>query len=144
MTTVKQVSVFLENKPGRLAEFTRLLSKANINIRALSVAEASDFGIIRIIVDDVYNATTVLKDADYICSVTKVLAVEVRDEPGALSEMIAVLGEAEVNVEYMYAITTHKQDVAYMIIRVNDIPKACEVLDKNGIRIVDQEEMLLH
>ena len=140
--TVKQISVFLENKPGRLAEFTEVLSQNNIDLRALSVAEASDFGIIRIIVDDVYNATTVLKDADYICSVTKVLAVEVKDKPGALSEIIYVLGENDINVEYMYALTTHKQDVAYMIFRVADNAKAIEVLQKKGIRPVCQEELL--
>ncbi len=139
--TVKQISVFLENKPGKLAAFTKLLSSNNIDIRALSIAEASDFGIIRMIVEDVYNATTVLKDADYICSVTDVLAVEVKDEAGALADLITILGDNGVNVEYMYALTTHKQDVAYMIIRPNDQAKAIEVLDKAGKRIVCAEKL---
>lgn len=140
--TVKQISVFLENKPGRLAEFTDVLSENNINMRALSLAEASDFGIVRVIVDDVYNTSTVLKDHDYIFSITKVLAVEMPDEPGALSRVIRVLGDNEVNVEYMYAFTSRKKDSAYMIIRVADNKKAIEVLQKNGIRPVCQDELM--
>lgn len=140
--TVKQISVFLENKPGRLAEFTDVLSENQINMRALSLAEASDFGIVRVIVDDVYNASTVLKDHDYIFSITKVLAVEMPDEPGALSGIIRVLGDNEVNVEYMYAFTARKKDCAYMIIRVADNKKAIEVLQKNGIRPVCQDELM--
>lgn len=139
--TVKQISVFLENKPGKLAEFTKLLSENTIDIRALSIAEASDFGIIRMIVEDVYNATTVLKDANYICSVTDVLAVEVKDEAGALAGLITVLGDNDVNVEYMYAITARKQDVAYMIIRPNDQAKAIQVLAQAGIKTVDAEKL---
>ena len=79
--TVKQISVFLENKPGRLADFTDILSANNIDMRAMSLAEAADFGIVRIIVDDVYNASTVIKDAGYIFSITKVLAIEMPDQP---------------------------------------------------------------
>lgn len=139
--TVKQISVFLENKPGRLAELTDILSQNNIDMRALSLAEAADFGIVRLIVDDIYNASTVLKDADYIISVTKVLAVEIADEPGALSRAITVLGENDVNIEYMYAFTTRKKGVAYMIFRVEDNDKAIKVLQQNGIRPVCQDEL---
>jgi len=139
--TVKQVSVFLENKPGKLAEFTKLLSANNIDIRALSIAEASDFGIIRMIVEDIYNATTVLKDANYICSINEVLAVEVKDEAGALSELIAVLSDSDVNIEYMYAITSHKKDVAYMIIKPNDYDKAIGVLSKAEIKLASLEQL---
>lgn len=139
--TVKQISVFLENKPGRLAELTEVLSQNNIDMRALSLAEAADFGIVRMIVDDIYNASTVLRDADYVISVTKVLAVEIQDEPGALSRAIRVLGENDVNIEYMYAFTTRKKGVAYMIFRVADNQKAIEVLQKNGIRPVCQDEL---
>ncbi len=139
--TVKQISVFLENKPGKLADFTDVLSGQGIDMRALSIAEASDFGIVRIIVDDVYNASTVLKDAGYICSITKVLAVEMPDEPGALSKIIRVLGDADVNVEYMYAFTSRKKGRAYMIIRVADNDKAIEVLNKYGIRPICQDDL---
>ena len=139
--TVKQISVFLENKPGKLADFTDVLSKNEIDMRALSLAEAEDFGIVRIIVDDVYNASTVLKDAGYVFSITKVLAVAIPDEPGGLSKVIRTLGDNDVKVEYMYAFTTKKEGVAYMIFRVQDNKKAVEVLQKNGIRPVCQDEL---
>ena len=139
--TVKQISVFLENKPGKLADFTDVLSSQGVDMRALSIAEASDFGIVRIIVDDVYNASTLLKDAGYICSITRVLAVEMPDEPGALSRIIRVLGDADVNVEYMYAFTSRKKGSAYMIIRVADNEKAIEVLKKYGIRPICQDDL---
>lgn len=140
--TVKQISVFLENKPNKLAEFTACLSERNVDLRALCVAEASDFGIIRVIVDDVYNAVTLLKDANYICSITEVLAIEVNDEAGGLAKMISVLGRGGINVEYMYTITTGTKDVAYMIIKVSDNTKAAEVLKENGIRMVSQKELM--
>ena len=139
--TVKQISVFLENKPGKLADFTDVLSKNEIDMRALSLAEAEDFGIVRIIVDDVYNASTVLKDAGYVFSITKVLAVAIPDEPGGLYKVIRTLGDNDVNVEYMYAFTTKKEGVAYMIFRVQNNKKAVEVLQKNGIRPVCQDEL---
>ena len=139
--TVKQISVFLEKKPGKLADFTDVLSKNEIDMRALSLAEAEDFGIVRIIVDDIYNASTVLKDAGYVFSITKVLAVAIPDEPGGLSKVIRTLGDNDVNVEYMYAFTTKKEGVAYMIFRVQDNKKAVEVLQKNGIRPVCQDEL---
>lgn len=134
--TVKQISVFLENQPGKLAEFAAVLSAQKINLRAISVAEASDFGIVRIIVDDVFNAVTILKSENYICSITDVLAVEVQDEPGKLAEMMTVLGAEGINIEYMYTILAEKKDAAYMIIRVNDNAKAGKVLDAKGFKIV--------
>ncbi|EJW90695.1 amino acid-binding ACT domain-containing protein, partial [gut metagenome] len=100
--TVKQISVFLENKPGKLADFTDVLFKNGIDMRALSLAEAEDFGIVRMIVDDIYHASTVLREEGYVFSITKVLAVAIPDEPGGLSRVIRVLGENQVNVEYMY------------------------------------------
>lgn len=139
--TVKQISVFLENTPGKLAELTEVLSQNHIDMRALSLAEASDFGIVRIIVDDVYGASTVLRDANYIISITKVLAVEMPDEPGALSRTIRVLGENGINIEYMYAFTTRKKGVAYMIFRVEDNQKAIDVLQKSGFRPICQDEL---
>lgn len=139
--TVQQISVFLENKPGGLAEFARVLSENNINMRAMCIAETPDFGILRIIVDDVYNTMCTMKEAGYICSATKVLAVEIPDKPGSLLNTLTVLGENGINLEYSYAFTTTKKDVAYMILRVNDNEKATEVLLKNGIRLVGQEEI---
>ena len=139
--TVKQISVFLENKPGAMAKFTDVLSKNNIDMRALSLAEAADFGIVRLIVDDVYNAMQVLKEEGYVCSATKVLAVAIPDEPGGLAHVIQYLGENDVNVEYMYAFTTRQKDLAYMIFRVEDNEKAVQILTKNGVKLVAQENL---
>lgn len=139
--TVKQISVFVENKPGKLAALATDLSKQNINLRAISIAEASDFGVVRIIVDDTFSAVTVLKSADYVCSITEVLAVEVKDEPGMLANMIATLGEADINLEYMYTILGKKTDVAYMIIRVNDNEKAAKILADKGFATATLENI---
>ena len=109
--TVQQISVFLENRPGGLAEFTKVLSENNIDMRAMCIAETPDFGILRIIVDDVYNTMCTMKEAGYICSVTKVLAVEIPDKPGSLLRTLTVLGESNINLEYSYAFTTRKKDV---------------------------------
>lgn len=140
--TVKQISVFLENKPGAMAKFVEALSKNSIDMRALSLAEASDFGIVRVIVDDVYNAMQILKGEGYICSATKVLAVAIPDEPGGLAKVIQTLGNDGINVEYMYAFTTHQKDLAYMIFRVQDNEKAIQVLTKNDIKLVCQDELV--
>ena len=132
---VKQISVFLENKEGNLAEFSRLLSENDINLRALSMAEAGEFGIVRMIVDDVYKATTSLKEADYVASVKDVLAVEIPDEA------LAVLGSESVNVEYMYAFTNHTPGKAYMIFRVTDNQHASAVLAEHGVHLMTQEDI---
>ena len=139
--TVKQISVFLENQPGKLAEFAAVLSAQKINLRAISVAEASDFGIARIIVDDVFNAVTVLKSEGYICSITEVIAVEVQDEPGMLANMIRVLGSEGINIEYMYTILGKKSDIAYMIIRTNEDAKAAKLLEAKGFKLASQEAL---
>ena len=139
--TVKQISVFLENQPGKLAEFAAVLSAQKINLRAISVAEASDFGIARIIVDDVFNAVTVLKSEGYICSITEVIAVEVQDEPGMLANMIRVLGSEGINIEYRYTILGKKSDVAYMIIRTNADAKAAKLLEAKGFKLASQEAL---
>lgn len=139
--TVKQISVFLENKPGTMAELTAVLSDNQVDMRALSLAETSDFGIARIITDDVYNAMQVLKEAGYICSLTKVLAVEIPDRPGELARVIRYLGDSGINVEYMYAFITRKKDLAYMIFRVEDNEKAIQVLSKKGVKLICQDEL---
>ena len=139
--TVKQISVFVENKPGQLSEFTKLLEKHSIDIRALSIADTEDFGILRIIVDDSYKTVCVLKEANYVCSVTPVLAVEIPDRPGSLVRMLDILGSYGVNLEYTYAFITRKKDSAYMIFRVTDNDKAIEVLNRNGIQPICQDEL---
>ena len=139
--TVKQISVFLDNRPGALAEFTKILEMSSIDLRALSLAESEDFGIVRVIVDDPYKTIRILKEEGYICSVTKVIAVEIADKPGSLVKMLNVLGDNNVNLEYSYAFLAKKANSAFMILRVADNDKAIKVLTQNGIRPICHEDM---
>lgn len=139
---IKQISVFLENKPGTLLKMTGVLAESNIDMRALSLAETKDFGIVRMIVDDIYTATTALKDADFISSMTDVVAVLIPDEPGGLDKVLRVLNDASVNIEYMYAFLGGKNiDDAYMIFRVGDAKAAETALRGKSIKVVTQEEI---
>lgn len=139
--TTKQISVFLENRPGSLAEFCRVLEKHNVDMRAMCVADAMDFGILRIIVDDTFATITMLKDEGYICQITKVLTVEIDDRPGALVGILNLLGDAQVNLEYTYAFLSRQEGKAYIILKVADNAKAGETLKKAGIRVICQDEM---
>lgn len=140
--SIKQISVFLENKAGAMLGMTRVLAEKKIDMRALSLAETSDFGIVRLIVDDVYNASTVLKDAGYIYSVTSVIAVCIPDEAGGLNQVLEVLSEADINVEYMYAfLGSHNTEHAYMIFHVQDTKAASAALRSKSIQLVEQEEI---
>ena len=139
--TVKQISVFLENRPGALAEFTKVLQKSNIDLRALSLAEHEDFGIVRVIVDSPYNTIQILKEEGYVCSITKVIAVELEDKPGSLVRMLSVLGDNGVNLEYSYAFFGRKAKSAFLILRVEDNEAAIKVLREHGITPVCQDEM---
>lgn len=139
---IKQISVFLENKPGALYAMTGVLAQNQVDMRALSVAETKDFGIVRMIVADVYKATTVLKEAGYIHSITPVLGVAIPDVPGGLNKVLQVLDEAQMNVEYMYAfLGGRKSDRAYMVFRVEDNEAATAALAARGIKTVEQDEM---
>ena len=140
---VKQISIFLENKPGRVAEATGILKDANINIRALSVADTTDYGILRLIVDDYETAYSVLKQNKYSTSITEVIAVEIDDKPGGLHKALQVLGLANINVEYMYAFVSWKKDnTALIIFRIEDIDKTIDVLQEAGIKVVTNEELV--
>ena len=139
--SVKQISVFLENKAGALGDMTQVLADNDIDMRAFSLSEASDFGIARIIVDDVYKTTTVLRDAGIVHSVSAVLAVAVPNAPGGLNKVLSVLKSLNVNVEYMYAMSGAKKDVACMIMKVLEPDKAASALSVQGIRPLDQEEL---
>ena len=139
--TVRQISVFLENRPSSLLEFTKLLEENAIDLRAMSLAEAEDFGIVRIIVDDSYKTIQVLKEAGYVCNMTKVLAVEVEDKPGALVKVLTALGDNKVNLDYTYAFLSSKKGSAFMIMRVEDNEAAVRALSENGIRTVCQDDL---
>lgn len=139
--SIKQISVFLENKPGALYGMTGALAQNKVDMRALSLAETKDFGIARIIVDNLYAATTVLKEAGYVHSVTSVLGVAIPDTPGGLNRVLQVITNAGVNVEYMYAFLGGKSKQAYMIFRVEDVKAAAAALEERGIRTLEQEEL---
>ena len=140
--SVKQISVFLENRPGALVEMTKALADANIDMRGLSLAETSDFGIVRLIVDDVLGTANTLKDAGFVASMTEVLAVEVPNVPGGLNKVLEILNGTGINVEYMYAISGNKSlETAYMIFRVNDNDKAQFALNIAGIKMLGTEEI---
>ncbi len=138
---VKQISVFLENKPGTLAEMTRALAENGIDMRAFSLAETSECGIARSIVDDVYKTVTVLKEGGFVYSLSDVLAVAVPDVPGGLDRVLRLLAEEKVNVEYMYAFLARGSADAYMIFKVADEARAAAVLTAENIRLAEQEEL---
>ncbi len=129
---LRQISVFVENKPGRLAAVTEKLYEKGINIRAFTIAEAGDFGIIRMVVDKTDEAYKTLKDAGFTVSLTEVIAVEVEDKPGSLYRIAKALGEEGVNIEYVYAFTS-EQHKALIIFRVNDVERAKKVLEGLGV-----------
>ena len=140
--SMKQISVFVENKPGALYALTAVLAQGQIDMRALSLAETKDFGIVRLIVNDLYKTTTLLKDAGYVHSLTPVVGVAIPDVPGGLNRVLQVLTDAKVNVEYMYAFLGGRDvDHAYMIFRVADDKAAETALASRGIQVLDQEQV---
>ncbi|HAK97472.1 MAG TPA: amino acid-binding protein [Planctomycetes bacterium] len=134
-----QISVFLDNKPGRLAEVTGLLAGAKINIRALSLAETADFGVLRLIVNDNAACLAVLKENRFVAQETEVIAIEVEDRPGGLHRILDVLDKAGINIEYMYAFVEKKKDNAIVVFKIDACREAVEVLSKNGIAVVSQD-----
>ena len=138
---VEQISVFLENKTGRLSEVTGILSEADINIRALALADTSDFGVLRLIVDNNERAISVLKENGFTVGKTEVVAAEVEDKPGGLHNILRTLRAQGINVEYMYAYVRHTSQDAVMIFRFDNIQGAIEVLKKNGVTVIDGQHL---
>jgi hypothetical protein len=138
---VEQISVFLENKAGRLAEVTKVLGEGGINIRALSLADTTDFGILRLIVDQYDKAREILKQHGFTVGKTEVVAIEVPDRPGGLAWVLQILSDSDVNVEYMYAFVQHSGKNAVIIFRFDNLEKAIELLQKQGVRIYSGQEV---
>ncbi len=134
---VEQISVFLENRAGRLAEVSAILAEAGVNIRALSLADTSDFGVLRLIVNNNEKAMETLKNAGFTVGKTNVLAVEVEDRPGGLHKILDVLYNSGINVEYMYAFVQQSGNNAVMIFRFDQTEKAMNVLAENNINTID-------
>jgi len=137
---VKQISVFIENKKGRLIAVTECLGKNNINIHALSAADTADFGILRLIVDKPDAAYAALKDNNFTVLETEVLVVRVEDRPGGLNDVLKILVEADINVDYIYAFFSAEKATALNIIKVDDMATATEALAKAGIALVNNED----
>jgi hypothetical protein len=138
---IKQISIFLENKSGRLAKVTSVLGENSINIRALSIADTTDFGILRLIVSNPDKAFDVLKGAGFTVSTTDVIAVEVPDKPGGLAEALEQLQGAGINIEYLYAFLQKVTNAALVVFRVEHVDEAIAALQKKGIRILDGNEV---
>jgi len=141
MEAIKQISIFMENKYGRMARVAKVLADANVNIRALTIAEAGDFGIVRMVVDDTEKGYKVLRDEGFTVLKTDVLAVEITDSPGGLYEIVSSLGMNEINVDYAYAFVTAKSERAMLILRVDDLNGAANVLNEVGVRIATKAEI---
>ena len=136
---VEQIAVFLENKSGRLAEITSTLAKNSINIRALSVADTADFGILRLIVDRVEDAKTFLKENGFTVGITNVIAVEVADKTGGLASVLQCIHQAGINVEYMYAFVNKTGENAVLIFRFDKMEEAIETLQKDNFVILSRD-----
>ena len=137
---IKQLSIFVENKKGRLAEITKAIAAADVDIRALSIADTTDFGILRLIVNKPEEAAIALKEKGITVSVTNVIAVGINDTPGAFSVPMQILADADIDVEYMYAFITRKSEKAYVILRVADNNEAAKVLADNVVELLSEDE----
>lgn len=138
---IKQLTVFVENKQGTVVSITDILSRHNINLRALSIAETRDYGVLRIIADDEEKATAALLENGCILSRTPVTVLSVPDEPAGLSSILMLLAEAKVDIDYMYSLFTHQNGKAYMVFRVADEDKFLAVVKESGLELVSGEEL---
>ena len=139
--TIKQLSVFVENKQGRLSEITEILQDTGVDIRALSLADTTDFGILRLIVDKEEAAEAALRGAGFTVSLTPVIAIGVSDRPGGLAEAMAALRDGGIIVEYMYAFISRRKDTAYVILRVDDNARAAELVQGAGFSVLREADI---
>lgn len=140
--TISQLSVFVENKQGSMSGIAEALAEANIDIRALTIADTTDFGILRLIVRDPESAKKMLQEKDFVVTVNQVIGVEVPDRVGGLAKVLRILDDALINIEYMYDFLAIKEEKAYIIIRVENNAKTVEILEKNGIRCISDEDIV--
>ena len=138
---IKQLSIFVENREGTLVTVTDAIAKAGVDIRAMSVADTNDFGIFRLIVTDIAKAKKALDEANAFVSVTEVVGVALEDKPGALAKVVKILADQNINLEYTYAFLTREKDKAYLVIKVADNAAAADILKKNGIKVICQDEL---
>jgi hypothetical protein len=139
---VNQLSVFVENQPGRLAGVARVLGDNNINIMAMTIAETKEFGVLRMIVADYEKGMKFLKEAGYTVVTTEILAIEVHDTPGALADVLDAFTKKDLNVEYMYAFVARRGDAAILVFRFDDPDRAVEALKDTDVRVLSNEEVI--
>ena len=139
--TINQLSIFVENKAGTVAKITKSIADAGVSIRALSVADTQEFGILRLIVSDVEKAKAALSENDCVVSITKVIGVEIPDVAGGLSSVLELMSDNNINVEYLYAFITISGQHAYVVLRVEDNDKAANILSENGVKLVTQADI---
>ncbi|MBQ2948969.1 MAG: ACT domain-containing protein [Clostridia bacterium] len=139
--SVHQISIFLENRAGQLAQVTRVLADHEIDMRAISIAETSDYGVLRLIVDNAEKATSVLLENGFILSMTPVSVVAVPDQAGGLAPVLEALAEGQMDVEYMYSLFTHKEGMAYMVFRIDNEERFAALLSAHGVSLADKEEL---
>ncbi len=138
---IKQISVFIGNKKGRLAMVTEVLEKEKIDIRALSLADTEDFGMLRMIVDDPEKCASILKRHDFVVQETDVIAVEVEDTPGGLHRILKIFDDNDINIEYVYAMVEKRKNAAAVIFRVENNQRAIQVLEQHGIGLIDSDSL---
>lgn len=138
---VQQIAIFLENRSGRLADISQTLAAAGINIRALSLADTADFGILRLVVDDTAKAKSVLKDHGFTVGITNILAAQVADRPGGLDSIMQVIKGANLDVEYMYAFTQKSGETGILLFRFDDLDGAIKAFQKAGVKLLPGEEV---
>ena len=138
---VYQISVFLENRAGQFAEITGILAENGIDLRAISIAETADYGILRMIVDNAQKATAILMQHNYLLTMTPVLVVSVPDQPGGIAPVLATLAEGSIDIEYMYSLFTHIEGKAYIVFRVSEAEKFVSLLASHGIAPATTEEL---
>ncbi len=138
---IHQISVFLENRKGSLSEITKTLADNQINLRAISIAESADYGVLRLIADDAEKATSTLLANGFVLSMTPVTVISVPDEPAGLSQLLGLLASGGIDIEYMYSLFTHQNGKAYMVFRVADYEPLKELLSEHGMTPVRPEEL---
>ena len=138
---IHQISIFMENRAGQLAEITKLLAQENVDIRAISIAETTDYGLARMIVDDSQKASSILLQHGVVLSMTPVWVVEVPDRPAGLAELLEILATNHVDVEYMYSLFTHRNGTAYMVLRIADEAHFLDAIQGTQIRLMSAQEL---
>ena len=141
---VYQISVFLENRAGQFAEITTVLAENGVDLRAISIAETADYGVLRMIVDNAEKATSILMQHGYLLSMTPVLVIAVPDRAGGIAPVLATVAEGNIDIEYMYSLFTHTEGKAYIVFRVAETEKFITLLGAHGITPVTAEELGIH